>query len=110
MVAKGREGKALSKQRLQGVHMERFNLNKLNDVEAKEQYCVEIESRFAALKNLDAVVDINSAGKLSSESESLYEPKIQCTTVWQLLRIHHHLSDLITKTMDMEIVKINNKS
>jgi hypothetical protein len=32
--------------------MERFNLRKLNEVEGKEQYCVEISNRFAALENL----------------------------------------------------------
>jgi hypothetical protein len=33
--------------------MERFNLKKLNEVEGKEQYSVEISNRFAALENLD---------------------------------------------------------
>jgi hypothetical protein len=32
--------------------MERFNLKKLNEVEGKEQYRVEISNRFAALENL----------------------------------------------------------
>jgi hypothetical protein len=35
-------------------HTERFNLKKLNEVEGKEQYRVEISNRFAALENLDA--------------------------------------------------------
>jgi hypothetical protein len=43
------------------VHMERFNLKTLNKVEGKEQYCVEISNRFAALENLDTEVDINRA-------------------------------------------------
>jgi hypothetical protein len=33
---------AVSKQTTHGFHMERFNLMKLNEVEAKEQYQVEI--------------------------------------------------------------------
>jgi hypothetical protein len=41
--------------------MERFNLKKLNDVEGKEQFRVEVSNRFAALEDLDAEVDINSA-------------------------------------------------
>jgi hypothetical protein len=41
--------------------MERFNLKKLNEVEDKEQCCVEISNRFAALENLDAEVDFNRA-------------------------------------------------
>jgi hypothetical protein len=40
--------------------MERFNLEKLNEVEGKEQYCVEVSNRFAALEDLDAEVEINS--------------------------------------------------
>jgi hypothetical protein len=32
--------------------MERFNLKKLNEVEGKEQYRVEISNRFAVLENL----------------------------------------------------------
>jgi hypothetical protein len=30
--------------------MERFNLKKINDVEGKEQFCVEVSNRFAALE------------------------------------------------------------
>jgi hypothetical protein len=41
--------------------MKRFNLKKINKVESKEQYCVEISNSFAALENLDAEVDINRA-------------------------------------------------
>jgi hypothetical protein len=41
--------------------MERFNLKKLNEVEGKEQYCVEVSNRFEALEDLGAEVEINSA-------------------------------------------------
>jgi hypothetical protein len=41
--------------------MERFNLKKLNDVESKEQFRVEVSNRFAALEDLDTEVEINSA-------------------------------------------------
>jgi hypothetical protein len=37
--------------------VERFNLKKLNKVEGKEQYRVEISKRFAALENLDTEVE-----------------------------------------------------
>jgi hypothetical protein len=40
--------------------MERFNLKKLSEVEGKEQFCVEVWNRFAALEHLDAEVEINS--------------------------------------------------
>jgi hypothetical protein len=33
--------------------MKEFNLNKLNEVEGKEQYQAEISNRFSALENLD---------------------------------------------------------
>jgi hypothetical protein len=41
--------------------MERVNLKKLNEVEGKEQYCVDISNRFAALENKDTEVNINRA-------------------------------------------------
>jgi hypothetical protein len=34
---------------------------KLNEVESKEQFLVETSNRFAALEDLDAEVEINSA-------------------------------------------------
>jgi uncharacterized metal-binding protein YceD (DUF177 family) len=41
--------------------MERFNLKKLNEVECKELYHVEVSNRFAVLEDLGAEVEINSA-------------------------------------------------
>jgi hypothetical protein len=38
-----------------------FNLKKLNDVEGKEKYHVEISNRFKPLKQLVTVEDIDSA-------------------------------------------------
>jgi hypothetical protein len=38
--------------------MERFSLEKLNEVEGKEQYQAEISNRFAGLESLDDDVDI----------------------------------------------------
>jgi hypothetical protein len=37
-----------------------FNLKKLNEGESKEQYCVQVSNRFAALEDLDEEVEINS--------------------------------------------------
>jgi hypothetical protein len=59
VVAKFRERLAVSKQTTHRVHMEKFNLKKLNEVEGKEQYRVEISTSFAALENLYAEVDNN---------------------------------------------------
>jgi hypothetical protein len=55
-MAKIKERLAVSKQTMHRVHMERFNLKKLN-----EQYRVEISDRISALKNLDTEVDVNKA-------------------------------------------------
>jgi hypothetical protein len=41
--------------------VERFNLKKLNAVEGKEQYRVQVSSRFATLENLNTEVEINCA-------------------------------------------------
>jgi hypothetical protein len=49
VVAKVKERLAVSKQTMQKFDMERFNLKKLDEVVIKEQYRVEISSRFAAL-------------------------------------------------------------
>jgi DNA repair ATPase RecN len=61
VVAKVRERLAVSKQTMQKFDIVRFNLKKLDNVEGKEQYWVEISNRFAALKNLEDDVDINRA-------------------------------------------------
>jgi hypothetical protein len=61
VMAKVWERLAVTKQTIHIFHIERFNLKKLNVVEDKEQYWVEIANRFAALKNLDTEVDVNKA-------------------------------------------------
>jgi hypothetical protein len=61
VVAKVRERLAVKKQRSHTFHMERFNHKELNEVEGKDQFRVEISNRFAALEDLDAEVEINSA-------------------------------------------------
>jgi hypothetical protein len=50
----------LSKMFSNTFHMERFNL-KLNEVEGKQQHCAEVLHRFAALEDLGAEAEINSA-------------------------------------------------
>jgi hypothetical protein len=64
VVEKVMERLAVNKQRSHRFHMERFNLKKLNEVEGKEQFRVEVSNRFAALEDLDAEVEINSAREL----------------------------------------------
>jgi hypothetical protein len=48
--------------------MERFNIRKLNEVESKQQYRVEISNSFAGMENLDSVVDINLGLETISEN------------------------------------------
>jgi hypothetical protein len=48
--------------------LERFNLKKLNEVEGKEQYRVEVSNEFAALEDLDTEVEINSAWQTIGEN------------------------------------------
>jgi hypothetical protein len=69
VVAKVRERLPINKQRSQRFNMERFNLKKLNDVliDGKEQFRVEVSNRFAALEDLDAEVNINSAWEMITE-------------------------------------------
>jgi hypothetical protein len=61
VVAKVRERLSVNKHRSQRFDTERFNLKKLNDVERKEQFRVEVSNRFAALEDLDTELEINSA-------------------------------------------------
>jgi hypothetical protein len=71
LVANVMERLAVNKQRSQRIHMERFNLKNLNDVEGKEQFCVEVSNRFAALEDLGAEVDINSAWEMIRENTKI---------------------------------------
>jgi hypothetical protein len=71
VVTKVRERLAVFKQRSQRFNKERFNFKKLNDVEGKEQFHVEVSNRFAALKDLVAEVEINSAWETISENTKI---------------------------------------
>jgi hypothetical protein len=66
-VAKVREKLAVSKQTTQSVHIERFNRKKLNEIEGKDQYRVEISNRFAVLGILGTDVVINRAWEIIRE-------------------------------------------
>jgi hypothetical protein len=61
----------VNKQRSQRFNIEKFNLKKLNDVEGKEQFRVEVSNRFAALKDLDTDVEINSAWETIRENTKM---------------------------------------
>jgi hypothetical protein len=68
VVAIVRERLSVHKQRSQRFDMERFNVKKLNEVEAKEKYRIEVTDRLAALEDLDTEVEINSAWETIREN------------------------------------------
>jgi hypothetical protein len=51
-VARVRERLPVNKQRSHRFNIERVNLKKLNEVEGKKQYRVEVSNRFATLEDL----------------------------------------------------------
>jgi len=53
VIAKVRERLAVGKQAAQKFDRQRFNLRKLNELEVRKQYQIEITNRFAALENLN---------------------------------------------------------
>ena len=59
VVAKVRERLAVRKQAAQKSDGVRFNLRKLNDLEVRKQYQIEITNRFAALENVCEDENIN---------------------------------------------------
>jgi hypothetical protein len=66
VVAKVRERLPANKQRSHRLHMERFNLKKLNQVGGKERFHVEVSNRFSALEDLE--VEVNSAWETIREN------------------------------------------
>jgi hypothetical protein len=60
-VSKFKESLAVIKQPTQKFDGERFKLRKLNELEVRKQYQIEITNRFAALENLSNNEDVNGA-------------------------------------------------
>ena len=52
----------------------RFNLRKLNDLEVRKQYQIEITNRFAALENVSEDEDINRAWE---SIKKISKPRLQ---------------------------------
>ena len=53
MIAKVRQRLAMGKQVAQRFDRRRYNLRKLNELEVRKQYQIEITNRFAVLENLN---------------------------------------------------------
>jgi hypothetical protein len=68
LVTKLRERISVSKRARQNCDLERFDLKKLDVVEVKEKYQIEVSNRFAALGSFDESFDINNAWECVTES------------------------------------------
>jgi len=68
VVAKVRERLGVRKQAAQTSDGRRFNLRKLNDLEVRKQYQIEITNRFAALEIVSGDEDINRAWESFKEN------------------------------------------
>jgi len=88
VVAKVRERLAVSKQATRMFGGERFTLRKLNELEVRKQYRIEITNKFAALRNLSDDMDINRAWEnikkniKTSAKESLGLQKLKQHKPW----------------------------
>jgi bifunctional DNA-binding transcriptional regulator/antitoxin component of YhaV-PrlF toxin-antitoxin module len=68
VVAKVRERLAVRKQTTQIFDRQKFNLVKLNDLEVRKDYRIEITNRFATLENVSGNEDINRAWESMKEN------------------------------------------
>jgi len=59
VIAKVMESLAEGKQAVQRLERHRFNLSRLNELEVRKEYQIEITNRFAALENLNEDEDVN---------------------------------------------------
>ena len=95
VVTKVRERLAVSEQAAQKFDGERFNLRKLNGLEVRKQYQIEITNRFAALENISDSEDINRAWQ---DIKRILKPQVEqllCNYLqeifWQCLRNYQWL-------------------
>ena len=68
MLTKAGERLVVNVQASQKFDEERFNLRKLNDLEVRKQYQIQISNRFAAMENLNVDEDINRTWKSIKEN------------------------------------------
>jgi hypothetical protein len=66
---------SVSKRARQKFDLERFRLRKIDDIEVKEKYQIEISKRFAALESVDKTLTLITLGKIL-EKISIPQPKI----------------------------------
>jgi hypothetical protein len=75
VVGKFRERPQVIKQRLHRFHVEQFNHNKLNEVEGKGQYHVEVSNMPAVSEDLTAEVDIHRDWKMIRNNKKCQRKK-----------------------------------
>jgi hypothetical protein len=74
VMVKFRERLSVNKKIAEILHR-KVKFKKLNELEGKEKYRIEVSNRFAALEGLDAEVEINSAWETIMEIIKIYQPK-----------------------------------
>ena len=81
MVAKFREGLAVSKLTAQKLDVGKFTLRKLSELEVKEQYQIKVSNKSAALEKLYDSKDINRTWENIKENikPQLIESKLKPT-------------------------------
>jgi hypothetical protein len=67
-MAEARERLTVCKQRAHRFYIERFNFQKLKDVEGKEKSRVEIKKGFAALENVDSELNVSRTWETIKEN------------------------------------------
>jgi len=83
VVAKLRESLAVRKQAAQKFEGERFNLEKLKELEVKEKYQIEIKNRFAALENLNVDEDVNRVWENIKKNFKTAAKESLCLNKWK---------------------------
>ena len=80
----------MRKQDAQSFDKQRFDLRKLNELEVREQYQIEITNRFAALENSDNDGDVNRTSENIKEKRT--DTKKEIYYYYYYYHHHHHLS------------------
>jgi len=73
----------VGKQAAQMLDRRRFNLSKLNELEVRKQYEIEIRNRFAALENLNEDEDVNRIWGNSKHNIQTSAKESLCMHEWK---------------------------
>jgi hypothetical protein len=103
MVANVREKLAVAKQELLKFYAGRFNLRKVNELEVRKQFRINVLTRFTALENLSDIEDMSRAWKNINPLNTELNP-ICCLLA--LLGAHHflHVSRISVKSLTLRLL------